>query len=111
MIEAVIQPYDIKVFYFKDKDKMGRFLLKKFNEDDSQMLNITDGRCLYLQHETMGVNIVIGVFNDKMDTLTHECNHAILFLFQEHGLNPFDSMGEHFCYLHQKLFKDLIEGK
>lgn len=101
-----LAPLGIEVYFFTDRKKFEKELLKNTSvEDDTTLM---DGRCLYLQGSE-GHNVVyIGVFEDDVSILSHECNHAVLYAFKSFSINPFDSMGEIFCYMQQKLFSDCL---
>ena len=58
--------------------------------------------------------IVVWVSNtlkkaDFVKTLYHEVAHAIFFLMKRAGVDPMDSYGEHFCYLQEYLFNQVVD--
>lgn len=48
--------------------------------------------------------IVVGVFDGSLGTLAHELLHAVLFIAEDTGLEPFASNGEPLAYLMGDLF-------
>ena len=109
-VSTIIQPYGIKVFLLTNRKKYRKELLKKtgYKEDYAYK---TNGVAHMLGNKKGELVVYVGWFNKDISTLVHECNHAILFLFDEYDLNAYDSMGEHFCYIQQKLFNDLYGTK
>lgn len=105
--KTTIEPLGVDIYFFTDKEKYKKHLLKNQNHEDD--LNGFDGRTLYLEDEEFNRVIYIGVFNNDVTSLAHECNHAVIFLYNVFSLDVKDSNGEHFCYMHQKLMKDCLK--
>lgn len=103
--------YNIPLHYFNSEKKYLKFLKKNFNYTDIlEAYHL--GRALHLQNdETQESAFVVFVREkDDLSTLHHEVNHITLFIFDMYNLNPFDSNGEHFCYMHDAIIEEILHG-
>lgn len=68
-----------------------------------------DGKFHYLERDDGGERIfIVGVFNGKASTLTHEMAHVALTVCELAGINPCESVGEPFCYLLSAMVDEFI---
>lgn len=62
------------------------------------------------RHSDDGMTILVGVFNQDLSTLVHECGHAALFICDRAGIETPAHNAEAFCYLLDNLFENGKKG-
>lgn len=73
-------------------------------------LEFSNGLCRHFNNEKTGENIyLIGVFDNSLATLVHECAHATFYCCSDVGVttNPADS-NETYCYLLDRMFRHFL---
>ncbi|QKJ88029.1 hypothetical protein PMPD1_3096 [Paramixta manurensis] len=69
-------------------------------------LSVSVGRCRQFVNDATGENLyLIGVFDNSLSTLVHECAHATFYCCSDVGVttNPGDA-NEPYCYLLDRMF-------
>jgi hypothetical protein len=64
---------------------------------------LADGCTAMLQHPSGAVTYLVGHFDGRVSTLSHELTHAALFILQRAGIDPADSSGETLASLQGEL--------
>lgn len=67
------------------------------------------GVCSHLENDDKESLYIVGVFDGKLGTLTHELAHIAMMIIQRAGFNSEDGNGEPYCYLFGDLFDKLEE--
>ena len=96
--------YGGEVYLFKTISKLqsaSRFLSSAADIDFSGLL----GCVTYYTRNSNGNRIYcVGVFDNSLTTLVHECSHVALSISETVGIKPTESCGEPFCYLIDNIF-------
>lgn len=93
----IAQPYGMRVYLCTDKKRFNRcrnYVMK----DSADDLDNTAGALAYYE-SNKGMLLILGWFNGKQSTLTHECSHAIWKIMGAIGYTPFPDNNEPFAYL------------
>lgn len=77
---------------------------------DSGGINALGGACRHYQSEETNENLyLIGVFNDDIATLVHECAHATFYCCHDVGVVvETDKANETYCYLLDRMFSHFL---
>nr|DAO40942.1 MAG TPA: SprT-like family protein [Caudoviricetes sp.] len=77
---------------------------------DAGQLSFTLGRCRHYQNESTGENMyLIGVFDNNIATLVHECAHATFYCCHDVGVVvETDKANETYCYLLDRMFSHFL---
>lgn len=69
-------------------------------------LSTSVGRCRQFVNDTTGENLyLIGVFDNRLTTLVHECAHATFYCCSDVGVSvQTDQPNETYCYLLDRMF-------
>lgn len=94
--------------FFTTSPKVYRAAVRQFDEPDEEDLG--GGRTLWVMPDSGLPIIIVGVFSGRMSTLSHELNHATLFILKHVGIDPHSSDGEPLCYL-QAAMIDQFESR
>lgn len=73
---------------------------------DDADLSFANGRVRHFSNEDTGGNLyLVGVFDNSISTLVHECAHATFYCCSDVGVttNPADA-NETYCYLLDRMF-------
>lgn len=73
-------------------------------------LTFSNGRCRHFVNDVTGENLyLIGVFDNSIATLVHECAHATFYCCHDVGVttNPGDA-NETYCYLLDRMFNHFL---
>ena len=97
-----------------NKKQIGKWLETTYKPEKFNYDNDSDGTTWFWENKKNRAHVVIWV--DKtlkgdnfMSALYHEVAHAIFFLMKRAGVDPLDSWGEHFCYLQEYLFRQVVD--
>lgn len=73
-------------------------------------VSMANGMCRHFVNDAVGENIyLIGVFDNRIATLVHECAHATFYCCSDVGVttNPNDA-NETYCYLLDRMFSAFL---
>jgi hypothetical protein len=90
-------------FVFNHEDFI--YLCKKYQDYEMERPISNNGECFM---NSLNSELVIGVFNNELETLVHELTHAVLFITEQRHFSAYDSNGETMAYIMGHLFD---EGK
>ena len=62
-----------------------------------------DGRTHQLTHPNGAITYLVGWYDDRISTLSHELNHVALETLHRAGINPAADSGEALCHLQSEL--------
>lgn len=73
-------------------------------------LQFSNGMCRHFANETTGENLyLIGVFDNSIATLVHECAHATFYCCSDAGVTvKTDEANETYCYLLDRMFSHFL---
>ncbi|MDF7631447.1 hypothetical protein PUG46_19535 [Erwiniaceae bacterium L1_55_4] len=73
-------------------------------------LSTSVGRCRQFVNDKTGENLyLIGVFDDSLATLVHECAHATFYCCSDVGVTvKTDEPNETYCYLLDRMFSHFL---
>ncbi|PNK64550.1 hypothetical protein A6J33_018060 [Pantoea sp. FDAARGOS_194] len=77
---------------------------------DAGSLSFALGRCRHYHNESTGENMyLIGVFDNNLSTLVHECAHATFYCCSDVGVTvKTDEPNETYCYLLDRMFSHFL---
>ena len=70
---------------------------------DAQIPPPGDGRVCMIFGTSTGVTYLVGWFDGRLSTLSHELTHVAVFALVRAGINTSDSNGEALCHLQGEL--------
>ncbi|WP_288654648.1 MULTISPECIES: hypothetical protein [Pantoea] len=75
-----------------------------------QNLSFSNGRTMHFCNESTGENLyLIGVFDQSISTLVHECAHATFYCCSDVGVSiRTDQPNETYCYLLDRMFSAFL---
>jgi len=83
-----------------------KYLCKKYQDYDFELDDNYNGLSLL---NPVNQEVTIGIFNNSLGTIVHECTHASLFMLNERSMDPSDSQGEALAYLQEYLFNLIVK--
>ena len=104
--EYTVPLYGGTVYLFKTKSKLHK-AQDYLGCVRTDLDNCAGQAIMLFKKETSEVVYIIGVFNNNLSTLAHECSHVTLFISEYAGIVPIESSGEPFCYLLGDKFEKL----
>lgn len=77
---------------------------------DPSGIEMLAGSCTQYQNNETGENLyLIGVFNNSLATLVHECAHAAFYCCSDVGVTvKTDEANETYCYLLDRMFSHFL---
>lgn len=75
-----------------------------------QNLSFSNGRTMHFCNESTGENLyLVGVFDNSISTLVHECAHAAFYCCSDVGVSvQTDQPNETYCYLLDRMFTHFL---
>lgn len=91
------QPYGCKIYFFTNLKEW--FDTTQYDPEGASGVTMwwSDGIAMY-------------VGDGRLDTLVHECTHAVLYILEHVGIEPLSSNGEPMAYLMDHMFGALMGG-
>lgn len=97
---GIVKVYDLREEFVKDY----KVYVKEKDEPDDDFTN-ADGATAISETDPDGYPVyLVGIFEDDVDTLVHECAHLTIHIVERAGFEITNDTSEPFCYLLGDLF-------